>query len=412
MPRFAGAFFCLLEVSLFPLHIMNTSLKSPPMRLLATAAILLIPFSAACSSPQLAVEACGMPGQWMAPDTARAQPVQPAALLERMAVQQVILLGEAHDSAEDHRWQLQTLTQLHARQPRMAIGFEMFPRRVQPVLDQWVAGSLSEAEFLKQSEWEKVWGFDARDYLPLFHYARMNRIPMLALNVERGVVDAVGKQGYDGVPEVQKEGVGRPAAPTEAYRKQLRAVFDHHPAKSRGDGAFPRFVEAQTFWDRAMAEVIAAYLKKVPDAQVVGIMGAGHVRNGHGVAHQLKALGIDKTGLLLTWEREEGCTGLGKGFADALYLVESPKGNPPRLGVGTDHDKDGLRITAITPGSIAEASGLKTGDVIIEVAGQPAKRLLVLRSVVQRQVPGTWLPLKIRRDGKELEIVARFPPGS
>jgi uncharacterized iron-regulated protein len=176
------------------------------------------------------------------PAGAQAQPVQPVVLLERMASQQVVLLGEAHDSAEDHRWQLQTLTQLHARQPRMAIGFEMFPRRLQPVLDQWLAGNLSETEFLKQAEWDKVWGFDARDYLPLFHYARMNRLPMLALNVERGVVDAVGKQGYDAMSEAQRESVGRPAAPTEAYRKQLRAVFDHHPAKARGDAAFPRFV--------------------------------------------------------------------------------------------------------------------------------------------------------------------------
>lgn len=382
------------------------------MRLLATAALLLIPLSAACSGPPLAAETCGQPGQWMVPDTAQAQPAQAAALLERMAVQQVVLLGEAHDSAEDHRWQLHTLTQLHAKQPRLAIGFEMFPRRVQPVLDQWVAGALSEADFLKQAEWDKVWGFDARDYLPLFHYARMNRIPMLALNVERGVVDAVGKQGYDALSETQKEGVGRPAAPTEAYRKQLRAVFDHHPAKSRGESVFPRFVEAQTFWDRAMAEVIAAHLKKASDAQVIGIMGAGHVRNGHGVAHQLKALGIDKTGLLLTWERSESCADLGKDFADALYLVEPPQGNPPRLGVATEQEKESLRITQVTAGSVAETAGLKAGDVIIEVAGQPAKSILVLRSVVQRQVAGTWLPLKVRRDGKELEIVARFPLGS
>lgn len=383
------------------------------MRLPVITAFLLFGLSAAsCSGSQVVPVSCGQTGQWMALTDAQVQPADPRVLLERMARQQVVLLGEAHDSAEDHRWQLQTLTQLHALQPKLAIGFEMFPRRVQPALDQWVAGALSEAEFLKKTDWDKVWGFDARDYLPLFHYARMNRVPMLALNVERGVVDAIGKQGYDAMSETQRENVGRPALPTEAYRKQLRAVFDHHPAKSRGDAAFPRFVEAQTFWDRAMAEVIAAHLRKEPGALVIGIMGAGHVRNGHGVTHQLKALGIANTGLLMTWERNESCADLGKGYADALYLVEPPQGNPPRLGVGTDADKDGLRITQVMAGSIAEAAGLKTGDVILEVAAQPAKSILVLRSVVQRQVPGTWLPLKVRRDGKELEIIARFPLGT
>lgn len=389
------------------------------MRFISIAAAMLLGFSAAPSSSssssptspvsQVTPEACGQPGQWRIPGKAQVQTAEARDVLERMARQQVVLLGEAHDSAEDHRWQLHTLTQLHAQRPRLAIGFEMFPRRVQPALDQWVAGSLSESEFLQRSEWEKVWGFDARDYLPLFHYARMNRIPMLALNVERSLIEAVGKQGWDAVPAAQKEGVGKPAPPSEGYRKALRAVFDHHPAKERGEAAFPRFLETQTTWDRAMAQVMAEHLQKVPDALVVGILGAGHVRHGHGVAHQLKALGIAQVGLLMTRDRAESCADLGAGYADALYLVDAPKSNPPRLGVMTEQKEDGLRITQVMTTSVAEAAGLKSGDVIVEVAGLPAKSILTLRTAVQRQTPGTWLPLKIRRDGKEMEIVARFP---
>ena len=383
------------------------------MRFLSIAAALLLGFFAAsCSSSQVAPEACGAPGQWRLPDNAQARTAETQAVLERMARQQVVLLGEAHDSAEDHRWQLQTLTQLHAQRPRMAIGFEMFPRRVQPVLDQWVAGTLTENEFLQRADWEKVWGFDAQLYLPLFHFARMNRIPMLALNVERSLIEAVGKQGWDAVPAAQKEGVGAPAPPSEGYRKALRAVFDHHPVKARGEAAFPRFIESQTVWDRAMAQVMAEHLQKVPDALVVAVLGAGHVRHGHGVAHQLKALGVGQIGLLMTWDRGESCSELGADYADALYLVDAPKSNPPRLGVATEQTGEDLRITQVMAGSVAESAGLKAGDVIVEVAGLPAKSILTLRTVVQRQTPGTWLPLKIRRDGKEIEIVARFPLGS
>lgn len=383
------------------------------MRLPVIAAFLLLGLSAAsCSGSQGAPAVCGKPGQWVAPTDAKAEPAEPRALLERMARQQAVLLGEVHDSAEDHRWQLHTLTQLHALQPQLAIGFEMFPRRVQAVLDQWVAGELSEAEFLQRGEWDKVWGYDAQFYLPLFHFARMNRIPMLALNVERSLIEAVGKQGWAGVPEAQKEGVSKPAAPSPAYRKALRAVFDHHPIKERGEAAFPRFLESQAAWDRAMAQVIAEHLRKNAGALVVGIMGAGHVRHGHGVAHQLKDLGVANTGLLMTWERDENCAGLGKAYVDALYLVDSPKSNPPRLGVATEPEKDGLRIKQVTAASVAEAAGLKAGDMILEVAGQPAKSIQTLRAAVQRQTPGTWLPLKIRRGGEELEIVARFPLGS
>ena len=64
----------------------------------------------------------------------------------------------------------------------MVIGFEMFPRRVQPVLDQWVAGSLTAQEFLKQTEWDKVW-FPPHLHAPV-RIRPINKIPMRALNVE------------------------------------------------------------------------------------------------------------------------------------------------------------------------------------------------------------------------------------
>ncbi|MDP1526939.1 MAG: ChaN family lipoprotein [Rhodocyclaceae bacterium] len=354
-------------------------------------------------------EPCGTAGEWRVPDGKTTQPSDPQALADRLARQQVVLLGEMHDSAEDHRWQLHMLAQLHSRQPKLALGLEMFPRRLQPILDQWVAGELAEDAFLQRSEWDKVWGYDARDYLPLFHFARMHRLPMLALNVERSLPEAIGKQGWENVPETQKEGVSRPAAPSAAYRKELRQVFNHHPAKERGEGGFPRFVEAQTVWDRAMAEVIARHLKNAPGSLVVGILGAGHVRNGHGVEHQLKDLGIGAVAGLITWPRDSDCRGLGGGFAAAMFLVEPPKSNAPRLGVATTPEAGGLRIGEVKPGSIAEAAGLQRDDLITRIAGQPANDILSLRQAVQRQPAGTWLPLQVKRGETELEVVARFP---
>jgi len=253
-------------------------------------------------------------------------------LLAEQAQKAVVLLGERHDSAEDHRWQLHTIAQLHALQPRIALGFEMFPRRLQPVLDRWVRGELGEADFLRQSEWDKVWGYASAPYLALFHYARMNRIPMLALNVDRGVVSAVAQKGAAALSDAERQGVGLPAPPSEAYRQSLRKVFNAHPpitgttqpaaaseaaqrtatngtvgaTRSGRDAGFERFVAAQTFWDRAMAEGIAS----------------GHVRFGHGVAHQLGALGIAHTGLLHTLERSGGCDEVLEGSADSVYVVE------------------------------------------------------------------------------------------
>lgn len=376
------------------------------------ATLVFLTLSAACSGSQPPPAPCGEPGQWLDPASPSSPLVTDGAdgLLTRMARQQVVLLGETHDSAEDHRWQLHTLARLHALRPDLAVGFEMFPRRLQPVLDRWVAGGLSEQAFLEQVEWDKIWTFDARDYLPLFHFARMNRLPMLALNVERSLPDAVGKQGWAGVAEDRKEGVSRPAPPAPAYLEELRTVYEHHPERERSESAFERFVEAQTVWDRAMGQAMAEHLARRPDTLVVAIVGAGHVRHGYGVAHQLKDLGIPRVGALITWDRTDGCGRLAAGLADGVYVVDPPAQPQPRLGVAMGADAQGVRITAVDGGSVADQAGLKGGDLVVEIAGRPARTLDALRAAVQRQPAGTWLPLKVKRGGELLEIVARFPP--
>jgi uncharacterized iron-regulated protein len=375
----------------------------------AVLVFLFLPLS--CSASREADAPCGQPGQWIAPDAQGAKPLGAAAWLDQVAPAQVVLLGETHDSTEDHRWQLHVLAQLHARRPELALGLEMFPRRLQAVLDRWVAGEFSEAEFLRATEWERVWGFDARDYLPLFHYARMHGIPMLALNVERTLPEAIGKQGWDAVSIKLREGVSRPAPPSTAYLAELRAVFDQHPGKDRDEAAFPRFVEAQTVWDRAMAEVIAQHLRARPQALVVGILGGGHVRHGHGVPHQLKALGVSEVRGLLTTVQGTTCKAIAPGVANAVFVVRPPAENPPRLGIAMEMHADGIRIAEVKPNSVAAHAGLLAGDLIVEAAGQPLRSMMRLRSLVQRQTPGTELPLKIKRAEQSLELRARFPAG-
>src|SRR4051812_25118982 len=80
------------------------------------------------------------PAAWVGLGGERPTPVAPGQVITDMAQREVVLLGEEHTNADHHRWQLHTLAALHAQRPRMVIGFEAFPRRAQPVLDQWVAG--------------------------------------------------------------------------------------------------------------------------------------------------------------------------------------------------------------------------------------------------------------------------------
>jgi uncharacterized iron-regulated protein len=358
---------------------------------------------------------CVPAGTWVVPGGGS---IDSAYLYSGLAASRVVLLGERHDRLEDHRWQLQVLAALHARRPDLVIGFEMFPRRVQPALDRWVAGELGEQEFLRESDWHRVWRHDPQLYLPLFHFARMNRIPMLALNVEAELTRAVTREGFDAVPPGKREGVSRPAPASPAYVERLFEAYLEHERARGGekptpeDTDFRRFVESQTTWDRAMAQGLAQALARRPGALVAGIAGGGHVVHGHGIARQLADLGVEGVKILMPWDRHKACRDLVAGYADAVFgLAEprAPQAARPRLGVSIEAVEGGVAIRAVEKASIAEATGLRAGDVIVEIAGRAARSSDDVRSVVQGMAPGTWLPLKIRREGGTTELVARFP---
>jgi len=81
----------------------------------------------------------------------------------------------------------------------------------------------------------------------------------------------------------------------------------------------------------------------------------------------------------------------------------------PRLGVVIETADKRVRIVRVTKNSVAERAELAKGDVIAAAAGVEVRRNQELIAIIQRQAPGTWLPLKVRRNGRTLDIVAKFP---
>ncbi len=251
---------------------------------------------------------------------------KPDDALITLAKHGVVLLGELHDQAEHHRWQLHTIAALFNQRPDTVLGFEMFPRRVQPVLDRWSKGELNEANFLREVDWPHIWGFADALYLPLFHFARMHRLPMLALNIDRATNRRVATKGLASVLGTEREGVGDPAPASSSYRDRLFEWFNKHRAASQDARAvserFERFVCAQQFWDRAMAEVIAGARRDLRQPLVVGIMGSGHIEYGDGVPYQLAALRIDDVATVLPWPADTEYPIHDPPIADVLFGVE------------------------------------------------------------------------------------------
>ena len=383
---------------------------------------------------------CAPAGRWLDPSTGDL--LGHETLIADLSKRSVVMLGESHPNVEHHRWQLQVLAALHGRNSNMVLGFESFPRSAQPVLDRWIRGDLSEAEFLKQSKWNDVWRFDSGLYMPLFHFARQNRLPMIALNVDRALVSRVAKEGWASIPMAEREGVGDPAAAAGAYIDVLAEIHAAHKQAEKnpphGHGApkpasetkvepidrespeFKRFVEAQLTWDRSMAEALAGARTAGGEPLVVGIAGQGHLEYGDGIPHQLRDLGIKGAAVLLPWDPGQSCSEMKAAdvlIADAVFRVDSPAPTVrlagPVLGIMLKHGQakgDPVLVTRVSEGSVAAAAGLAKGDIVLQAAQRPVSSNASLVAIIRRQAPGTWLPLKIKRGEEVLEIIAKFPP--
>ena len=291
---------------------------APMVSILRRLSTVVIPalLTAACAINPPQCEA----GRWVAPDTMR--PVQNP--LAAAPSHSIILLGEEHDRAADHRWELETIERLYVANPSLVLGLEMFPRVTQPALNRWVAGGVSEPDFLTQSDWKQVWNFDPALYLPIFRFARDHHIPMLALNVSAKTIHLVATHGFAGVPPASREGVGVPAQPAPGYRAELAEVMGGHNGMATTPEGLNHFIDAQLTWDRAMAEAIATQRAKSPARPVVAIMGKGHLENRDGVPHQLAALGLPNALVLLPTHDSQ--PSFSAGYADAVYI--EPSQNP------------------------------------------------------------------------------------
>lgn len=208
-------------------------------------------------------------------------------ILQELAKANVVYLGETHDSLEDHKAQMQILQALHQQNRKIAIAMEMFQRPYQDIVDQYLAGKITEAQLVEQTEYEQRWGFPWEYYAPILRFAKLHQLPVLALNTPTEVTRKVARNGLESLtPEDRKYIPPLAEIKTDNvdYRKMALASYEQHSHAGKGNSAsFERFFTALVLWDETMAAKIAQFVKANPDYQVVVLAGKSHIIYGYGI---------------------------------------------------------------------------------------------------------------------------------
>lgn len=90
-----------------------------------------------------------------------------------------------------------------------------------------------------------------------------------------------------------------------------------------------------------------------------------------------------------------------RGWLGVELQEASELDDPAALGL---KEPRGVVIVRVLPDSPAEKAGLKSQDVIVQFDGVPIRSISHIQSLVGRTPPGTTVPLKIIRGGKEMTV--------
>ena len=230
-----------------------------------------------------------------------------------------VFLGENHDQPEHHKMQAAIIEALVANGRDVIVGFEMFTRPAQSSLNPWTLGWWSEDEFVEKSDWKKQWGLDYSLYKPIFDVVKSHRLPMVALNIPRDWVRAVGRGGPSAMPSESNGEVPS----LDLSNKDHRAVFDalmggHPPMGNQGQNIYA----AQVLWDTAMADSALKYLANHPTTSktvFVVIAGSGHVMYGQGINWRVRQR-TGESGLTVVMAQSDKAISVSRGLGDFVFV--------------------------------------------------------------------------------------------
>lgn len=244
-------------------------------------------------------------------DTGERRDVSFETMMQRASRADVVFFGEQHDDPATHRAELSVLAALGNGTRPVVLSLEMFERDVQGVLDDYLAGRISESDFLARSRpWERY----TTDYRAMVELARARGWPVVASNVPRRLASAVSRKGLavlDTIPASDRALVAREiSCPRDDYYTKFAEQMKGHSAgggpPSAADSAAmramtDRFYEAQCIKDETMAESIVAALDRAGDGAVVlHVDGAFHSDFGLGTAARVARRRPGTTRTILT----------------------------------------------------------------------------------------------------------------
>jgi uncharacterized iron-regulated protein len=237
------------------------------------------------------------------------------------------------DRIKDHLAQLEVLKTLRvARGSKIAVGFEMLDMTLQPVLDAYVSGKITEEEFLAKTDWARERGFDFNLYKPLFDFIIRNNIKALALDVPKKVISKIAAAGLAALDAEDKKFLPETVniSTHKKYLEFLKSSFKDTSAEKTS--TWDNYLASMAAWDEGMGLKTADFVNANPGWSVLVIAGNGHVIYNAAIPASVKSRTKKIKQASFYLENSGKCPAVfpkeAKGIANYVWYINHSTGAP------------------------------------------------------------------------------------
>jgi uncharacterized iron-regulated protein len=225
-------------------------------------------------------------------------PLDWAGMMAAAQAADVVVLAEQHTDAVGHAVQRAVVEALLAAGPA-AICLEMLERDEQPLLDAYLAGTISKATFVRttdSTDWAAKGTWNAW-YQPVIDAAKTAGAPVIAANAPRRLASLSRLESFDVLTSLALGYPGQAVVPAPLAQEPYRARFDE-TMSAHGEGVHaltPEMVEgmfrAQQVWDATMADSVVA--AQAAHGKAVLLVGQFHADFEGGTVLRIRAANPD-----------------------------------------------------------------------------------------------------------------------
>jgi uncharacterized iron-regulated protein len=243
----------------------------------------------------------------------------------------VVLLGEVHDNAQQHRLRLDVLRRAFAAGWRPAIVMEQFDRERQAEIDRARRERPADAQHVIDLAATPVksgaggWNWDF--YRPFVALALQYDVPLVAANLSNADTVRIVRGGYAAIFDsaaIATLGLDRPVAAD--WQRAQESEIDAGHCHTLPPDVWPRMARAQFARDAVMARILGEHA----GTGAVLLAGNGHVRRDIGVP---RWLGVDGSRVLSVGYLEEGDDSTPGSAFDAVVRTPAAQRTDPCAGL-------------------------------------------------------------------------------